>query len=182
MLHALTAPLREALADRLTLLVNHVLGSEAVATQRLRAHVGRTFGVQFDGWPALLPPLPRVAYRITPAGLLESVGTAGSPGEPDLKLTVDASNPALALLQWSTSGEWPRVAVQGDAQFAADLSWLIDNLRWDVQDDVARLIGQAPAHELARIARLVAGGLRAALVGLSGSGAPGGGAPGRGAQ
>lgn len=182
MLHALTAPLREALTDRLTLLVNHVLGSEAMATQRLRAHVGRTFGVQFDGWPTLLPPLPRVAYRITAAGLLESLDAAGASGEPDLKLTVDASNPALALLQWTASGEWPRVAVQGDAQFAADLSWLIDNLRWDVQDDVARLIGQAPAHELARFARQVAGGLRAALAGLSGSAAPGGGAPGRSAQ
>ena len=53
MLHALTANLQEALTDRLTLLVNHVLGSEAVATQRLLVHVGRTFGVQFDGWPAV---------------------------------------------------------------------------------------------------------------------------------
>ena len=109
-----TATLQEALTDRLTLLVNHVLGSEAVATQRLRAHVGRTFGVQFDGWPALLPLLPRDRVPHHPRRVCSSPSAQrDSSAEPDLKLTVDASNPALALLQWSTSGEWPRVAVQG---------------------------------------------------------------------
>jgi ubiquinone biosynthesis protein UbiJ len=183
MLHTLTATLQDALSQRLTLLLNHVLGAESVATDRLRGHVGRTLRLHFEGWPALLPPLPQISYRVTPAGLLEFCAPdAGA--DPDLRLTVDASNPALALAQWSASGEWPRVAVQGDAQFAADLSWLMDNLRWDVQDDVARLVGQAPAHELARIARMIAGGLRATLTALSGVAArrAGGPARGRGAQ
>ena len=174
MLHALAPALQTVLTERLTLLLNHVLGAEAVATERLRGHEGRTLRVQFDGWPALLPPLPRLAYRVTPAGLLEALA-ADAPGELDLRLVVDASNPALTLLQWSASREWPRVAVQGDAQFAADLSWLMDNLRWDVQDDLARLIGPAPAHEVARVARLIAAGLRGTLAALSGAAARGGG-------
>ena len=43
MLHSLNALLAPALAERLTLLLNHVLSSEAVATERLRVHakIGR---------------------------------------------------------------------------------------------------------------------------------------------
>lgn len=180
MFHTLASVLQAALVERLTLLLNHVLGAEAVAADRLRGHAGRVFRLQFDGWPALLPPLPQVSYRVTPAGLLEACAGAPASVEPDLRLAIDASNPALALAQWSAAGEWPRVDVQGDAQFAADLSWLMQNLRWDVQDDLARLVGQAPAHELARIARLIAGGLRGALGGLSAAASRnGGGAPAR---
>jgi ubiquinone biosynthesis protein UbiJ len=85
----------------------------------------------------------------------------------DLQLRLDAANPAL-LLARIAAGEQPRVDVQGDAQFAADLSWLMDNLRWDVQDDLERLVGPAPAHEIARIGRLLASGLRHDLRTLSG--------------
>ena len=165
MFHALTSSLQAALAERLTLLLNHVLAAEPVAIERLRAHSGRSLQLQLDGWPALLPALPELAFRVTPAGLLEWCGLEPLPSF-DLVLRLDASNPALALAQWA-AGERPRVDVQGDAAFAADLSWLMDNLRWDVQDDLARLVGEAPAHEIARVGRLLAGGLREAVRVLS---------------
>lgn len=177
MFRTLTTGLRAALAERLTLLLNHVLAAEPAATERLRAHGGRSLQLQLDGWPALLPALPELAFCVTPAGLLEWCGTE-LPASPDLRLRLDASNPALAMAQWA-AGERPRVDVQGDAGFAADLSWLMDNLRWDVQDDLARLVGEAPAHEIARVGRLLAGGLRETVRALSGwatrAGEPGSG-------
>lgn len=176
MIHALTSAVQKAAIERLTLLLNHVLGAERVAIDRLRGNAGRTFSLVFDGWPALLPALPSFAYRVTPAGLLEACIEAELPADPDLRLTIDASNPALALARWSAADEWPRVDVRGDAQFAADLSWLMENLRWDVQDDLARIVGQAPAHELARIGRLLATGLRGALGAVSGAAARAGAA------
>jgi ubiquinone biosynthesis protein UbiJ len=166
MFHTLTSSLRAAFVERCTLLINHVIAAEPAATERLRSHCGRNMQLQFDGWPTLLPQLPELAFRVTPAGLLEWRGLEPSP-DPDLSLRLDASNPALALAQWA-SGERPRVEVQGDAQFAADLSWLMDNLRWDIQDDLAGLVGQAPAHEIARIGKQLAGGLREAVRSLSG--------------
>jgi len=166
MIHGLTSSLRAAFVERVALLINHVLAAEPVATERLRVHSGRTLKLQLDGWPALLPALPELAFRITPAGLLEWCG-----GEPttaaDLTLRLDASNPALAMAQWA-AGERPRVDIEGDAQFAADLSWLMDNLRWDVQDDLAPLVGQAPALEIARLGKRLAAGLREAVRALSG--------------
>jgi len=175
MFNALAASLGNSVAERLTLLVNHVLAAEPVATRRLRAHSGRRLRLQLEGWPALLPPLPDLAFRVTPAGLLEWCG-ADAPREVDLQLRLDASNPAL-LLSRLAAGEQPKVDVQGDAQFAADLSWLMDNLRWDVQDDLERVVGKAPAHEIARIASALAVGLRSALRTLSGWAARAPGSP-----
>ena len=51
------------------------------------------------------------------------------------------------------TGERPNVEIAGDAEFASDVNWLIDNLRWDVEDDLARFIGAGPAREVSRLAR-----------------------------
>lgn len=166
MLHSLNAMLGAAAIERITLLVNHVLAAEPVATERLRAHGGRCIGLHFEGWPALLPALPSTAFRVTPAGLVEWCGD-DMPADPDLRVSIDASNPALAMAQ-ALAGTYPKVDVAGDAAFAADLNWIFDNVRWDVQDDLARMVGQAPAREIARIAGGVAAGLREAVRTLTG--------------
>jgi ubiquinone biosynthesis protein UbiJ len=69
--------------------------------------------------------------------------------------------------QW-LAGERPQVGIEGDSALATDVSWLIDNLRWDIEDDIARVIGQAPAHELARAAAVVSAGFRDAVRALQG--------------
>ena len=166
MLHSLNDILGQAAIERVTLLVNHVLMSEPVATQRLRPHAGRRIRLHFDGWPGLLPPLPVTAFVVTPAGLLEW-NAADAATEPDLRVNIDASNPALAMAQ-ALAGARPKVDVSGDAAFAADLNWLFDNLRWDVQDDLARVVGQAPAREIARVASGIAAGMREAAKAVSG--------------
>ena len=45
-----------------------------------------------------------------------------------------------ALLGTVARGEKPAVTIDGDVQLAAELAWLSDNLRWDVEEDLARLI------------------------------------------
>ena len=165
-----------AVMERATLLVNHVLSSEPAAMDRLRPHTGKTVQVEFSGWPVLLPRLPVLAFRITPAGLVEWLGE--EPLEsPALHLDVDASNPALALVQ-AFGGSRPQVRVTGSADFAADVDWLIDNLRWDVQDDLARLVGEGPAEQVARLARGAAAGVREAVRRMGGLMARGTAPPG----
>jgi ubiquinone biosynthesis accessory factor UbiJ len=150
-----------ALMERCTLLANHVLASEPVATERLRAHVGKRLRIELRHWPALLPALPELNFDITPAGLLEWQG-APAADEPALRLTVDAGNPAL-LVARGLAGDRPQVEVQGDAALANDVSWLIDNLRWEVSDDLSRFVGPVAAQAIARVGRLFAQGLREAL-------------------
>ncbi len=162
----LTAALGSAAMERITLLLNHVIAAEPVATEKLRPHSGRSIQLQWTGWPGLLPAPPVVAFIVTPAGLLEWSGEQ-APAQPDLRVTLDASNPLRLMRQW-LSGERPQVGIEGDSALAADVSWLIDNLRWDIEDDIARIIGQAPAHELTRGASAVATGLREAVRALQG--------------
>jgi ubiquinone biosynthesis protein UbiJ len=143
-----------------------VLASEAVATARLRPHAGRTVTLKLAGWPALLPPPPALAWRVTPAGLLEWCGKDGAAGA-DLALEVDASNPALLLVR-ALGGEPAPVQIEGDAQLAGDVNWLIQNLRWDVAADLERLFGPVVAQQLQQFGRAVAAGLRSALKGAAG--------------
>ena len=166
MLHSLHSLLGTAAIERLTLVANHVLASEPVATARLRVHAGRCMQLHLEGWPALLPALPTTAFRVTPAGLVEWCG-ADMPAEPDLHVRIDASNPARAMAQ-TLAGTRPTVEIAGDAAFATDLNWLFDNLRWDVQDDLARVVGPGPAREIGRIAGGVATALQKAVRTLSG--------------
>jgi ubiquinone biosynthesis accessory factor UbiJ len=168
MFHALQTLAGNAVVERATLLLNHVLGSEAAATQRLRAHAGRCIHLHLGHWPALLPALPATTFRITPAGLLE-----WSPDEPAadaaLRIDVDASDPAQSVLR-ALAGERPRVDVTGDAQLAADVDWLFENLRWDIVDDLERIVGPAAAHQLGRLGGAIAAAVRGAAQALAGVG------------
>lgn len=161
MLQALADAASNAVLERATLLVNHVLAGEPVAQQRLRVHAGRCIRLRYVGWPKLLPPMPQMAFRVTPAGLVEWCGSQ-SPVEPDLSVSIDASNPALLAAQ-TLVGERPRIEVSGDAAFAADVNWLIDNLRWDIEDDLAGVVGPLPARQLAQFGRA----LRRTLSGMA---------------
>ena len=71
---------------------------------------------------------------------------------PDLSLTVIEESP-FALVQAALQGDKPAVRVEGDVQLAAEVNWLVDHVRWDVEEDLARLLGDAPAHALGRAAR-----------------------------
>ncbi len=170
MMSNLQALARGAVMARIALLMNHVLASEPIAMQRLLPHAGRSVAVHFAGWPTLLPALPATRFTVTPAGLIEWRGgdtelPAGS--SADLTVSVDASNPAR--MAWrSLAGERPSIEIQGDAGFAGDVNWLIDNLRWDIEDDVAKLVGAGPARELSRLASAIASAMRGAARGLSG--------------
>ena len=182
MLHTLQQLAATAFMERFTLWLNHVIAGESAAVQRLAPHAGRFIRLQLTDWPSLLPPLPELSFGITPAGLLEWSPQVPD-GPPDLLLTADASNPARSVVD-GLSGRRPAVAVAGDSALATDVSWLMDNLRWDVQDDLARFIGEGPAHELVRIGAPLAAGLReavAAVAGLAGR-AAGGEGGGRGSS
>jgi ubiquinone biosynthesis protein UbiJ len=166
MLQTLNTLLAPAVMERLTLAINHVLGSEDAATARLRPHAGRTVEIVLGGWPAMLPVPPSMAFRITPAGLVEWCGVEHT-DEPDLGVRVDASNPAL-LLARGLIGERPAVDIDGDVALAGDVNWLAQNLRWDVEADLERVVGPAAAHQLHRLGSLLASGLRTAVQAANG--------------
>ena len=134
---------------RLVLLLNHVLQQEPEAMQRLVRQQGRVARVAWRQF--------HLALRVTPAGLFD-LAPEGS--VPDLQFEVTESSP-FAIAQAALAGEKPAIRIAGDVQFAAELNWLADNLRWDAEEDLARLVGDAPAHAACQAARRAADALRA---------------------
>ncbi|CAB5667142.1 Uncharacterized protein conserved in bacteria [Delftia tsuruhatensis] len=151
--------------QRLVLFLNHVLMQEREATERLVRQKGRVARVQWRGYS--------MALQITPAGLF-NVAPEGA--QPDLLLEVTETSP-LALAQVALRGDKPSIRIEGDVQLAADINWLVDHVEWDVEEDLARIIGDAPAHTIAKVARSAAQALRQFVGARMAGGQPDAGEP-----
>ena len=159
---ALGTQVLPTLQTRIVLLVNHVLSREPVATQRLAQHAGRRIRIELTGQPSFLPALPPATVALTPAGLFELDPQADPAGPCDLRVAL-ALPDAPQLLATLAGDTRPRVAIDGDAALAGEMQWLVDNLRWDIEGDLAAAIGALPANQVMRLGRAVAAALRSGL-------------------
>jgi ubiquinone biosynthesis protein UbiJ len=135
--------------QRLVLFLNHVLMHEPQAQQRLVRQKGRRVQLR---WRDL-----SFEVAFTPAGLLERQAPSA---QADLVLSLSEPSP-FNVVKTVMQGQRPPVRIEGDVQLAAEVNWLIDHVRWDPEEDLARLIGDVPAHTLAQMAQRVVTGLRA---------------------
>lgn len=133
---------------RIVLLLNHILMQESEATSRLARQKGRVVLMQWRSFA--------IKLVATSAGLLDR---ATAQDKPDLVLAVSEESP-WALAQGALRGDKPTVRIEGDVQLAAEVNWLVDHVRWDIEEDLARVIGDAPAHTLGQAARSMASSLR----------------------
>jgi ubiquinone biosynthesis accessory factor UbiJ len=141
--------LQAELNNRLLLTVNHVLQQEPQAMERLRRHLGKRLHLRWGRTELVFMP--------TTAGLL---ALGDGQGPPDLVLTLTEDSP-VALAQTVLQGSKPSVEIQGDVQLAAEIGWLVDNVRWDAEEDLARLFGDVAAHGLMVQGRALVQALRA---------------------
>lgn len=138
----------EEVQRRLVLLFNHVLLQEPEAQARLKRQAGRLVEAHWR----------RFSMRLvaTPAGLLE-LGQATQAA--DLTLTVTEESP-FALAQAAVRGDKPAVRIAGDVQLAAEVQWLVDHVRWDIEEDLARVFGDAPAHAIGNVLHRIGDAVR----------------------
>ena len=122
--------------------------AEAEAMERMRRQKGRVALVQWRAYSMALLVTPAGLFNVAPEGV-----------SPDLRLEVTELSP-LALAQSALRGDKPAIRIEGDVQLAAEINWLVDHVRWDVEEDLARLMGDAPAHQVAQVARRAAQALR----------------------
>ena len=133
---------------RLVLFLNHVLMQEKEAQDRLRRKKGSVLHIRWDVF--------ELDLLITPAGLVDC---APEGAKSDLLVALTSDSP-LSLVQALLEGKTPPVKIEGDVQLAAELGWLAENLRWDFEEDLSRILGDVPAHALADAARRLAAGLK----------------------
>ena len=143
--------------QRMVLFLNHVLMQEKEAQDRLARKKGSVLHIRWG--------LFALDMLITPAGLLDKA----SPGsKPDLLMAVAVDTPVV-LLQSVMAGKPPPVKIEGDVQLAAELGWLAENLRWDFEEDLSRVVGDIPAHAMADAARRVGQAVKSLLATAPGS-------------
>ncbi len=138
----------EEIQRRVVLLANHVLMQEPEAQARLARQAGRVLEAR---WRVF-----NMRLVATPAGLLDLAPEGAS---ADLTAEITQESP-FQLAQSALRGDKPTVQIAGDVQFAAEINWLVDNVKWDLEEDLSRVIGDAPAHALGDATRRIVAGLR----------------------
>ena len=125
-----------------TAALNHVLRSAPLAMERLRPHAGRTVAVHVG--PVTL------AFTIQTTGEVTAAMPAAS-----RDLDVHVSPFLVPRLAAREEAAFREVRMQGDPALAEEISFLARHLTWDAEEDLARVIGDIPAHRVASGARAV---------------------------
>jgi len=138
--------------------LNGLLSREDWARERLSRHAGKTVRFSLGGFDAGL--------AINSEGYADLADAAVV---PDVTLTVDPAklNP-LGMLPGQTRPDVVEAThIEGDAALARVVADLAENLRWDPEDDLSRLVGDIPATRLIAGARAVREGARSAVSSVS---------------
>lgn len=116
--------------------LNHLLDQNSWAPEKLRGHAGRR--VKLGVTPLF------VTLKIDADGRFSDA--TGEAADAEISLT-----PGGALRMLFDRGAAQSVAaISGDAALAGAVGQVLQGLRWDAEEDLSRLIGDIPAHQLAQ--------------------------------
>jgi ubiquinone biosynthesis protein UbiJ len=142
-------------------LLNRLLAREPWAQERLSRHAGKTVRFVAGRWT--------VGLALQASG---NVAVSDPAIVPDVTLTIPA-NKLADLPEVLRAGDSAAIAelmhVQGDAGLAHAVSDLAGTLRWDIEDDLARLVGDVAALRLLRAAKSAAAGAQTGAQRLAGN-------------
>lgn len=119
--------------------LNRLLDADPQARERLAPFAGETVELR-------AAPLPGLRFVILPGGRIEAGGEA-----PALVISL---GPAAAAAWLRGEEHFMRsVDVAGDARLASEVMVLLRHLRWDAEEDLAKVVGDVAAHRLTDLAR-----------------------------
>jgi len=107
--------------------LNHLLGAEAWARDKLKPYAGQC--VEFRN-----PPLPVLRLVILDSGLLAN---AAEDAQPNLVVTIGPG--ALAAFARGDDALMREIGIEGNADLASTVQYLFRHLRWDVEEDLSRI-------------------------------------------
>ena len=127
--------------------LNHLLRQNSWAAEHLRPYAGKV--VRLTLAPLELALLIDAAGEFTPA-------PDEAPPDAGVALT-----PASALrLRLQADAPPELMSLQGDPALATLLAEILRNLHWDTEEDLSRIVGDIPAHQLSRAGSRIASELR----------------------
>ncbi|KVQ24802.1 SCP2 domain-containing protein [Burkholderia cepacia] len=123
--------------------VNHLLARESWARDRLIPYAGKTAWID-------VPPVT-LTLLVQPTGYLSAVD-AHDAQQVDVSIAL-AGDTVAAFLQGGQAAVMKHVKIEGDAEFATQIAKLAEHLRWEPEEDLAKLVGDAAAYRIATVVR-----------------------------
>lgn len=136
--------------------LNHLLEGANWARVRLAPFAGRR--ARFD-----MPPFV-FGLAISTDG---SVEPNPDPRSVDVVIRLPAETPFL--LPQGLEKVMSQASVEGNAEFATELSFIFRHLRWDAEEDLSTLVGDIAAHRLVEGAKHFMGWQKQAATNLGGN-------------
>jgi ubiquinone biosynthesis protein UbiJ len=130
-----------ALESPLVAALNHLLEAEPWARERLAPFAGQALELR-------APPLPALRCAVASGGTLVRAAGEGPPA-----LTITLGPQSLAALARGEDYFQRSIELAGNASLATEVNYLFRHLRWDAEEDLARLLGDAAAHRIVSAAR-----------------------------
>jgi len=124
--------------------LNHLLRAEPWARERLAPFAAETVELR-------APALPPLRFVIAADGTL-----AAAAGSGDCSLVLTLRSEALPAAARGEDHLLRAVDVAGNARLAAEVMFLTRHLRWDIEEDLSKIIGDPAAHRLVGLAKEVA--------------------------
>jgi ubiquinone biosynthesis protein UbiJ len=121
--------------------VNHLLAGERWARQRLIPFAGQVARVEYGDWS--------FPVRIADDGLI-----LAAEADAEVRVRLRLPDDAAQRFVNDRASLFGATQISGSADFAEALAFVARNLRWDIEDDLSRFVGDIAAR------RLFAGGRR----------------------
>ena len=117
--------------------LNHLLRQNNWASEQLRLYTGKTVRIS-------IPPFSST-LRIEPWG---EFSPAADQTNVDAEIALTPGAALRALLDPETAATSAKL--EGDTELGAAVGKVLRKLRWDTEADLSRIVGDIPAHELAK--------------------------------
>ncbi len=122
--------------------LNHVLDGADWARERLRPHAGK-----------------RVRFEVAPLAVglaLDESGRVAADPAAEPELTVRLTHFLLPRLLLGDEAAFRQVETVGDIELAREVDFLFRHLRWEVEEDLARVFGDIAGRRMAAGGRALA--------------------------
>lgn len=128
------------ISSTFTQFLNHLLAQESWARAVLQKHAGKLACIDLE--------VLQIRVRVAADGFVQSVSDMQV--QEDVRLNMKLAD--LPLIAQDSTRAVSYVKIEGDADFAQAISQLSQDLRWEVEDDLSRVVGDIAAR------RVVSGG------------------------
>lgn len=127
----------QTLPAPLMVAVNHLLGQASWAREKLAPFAGHAAQIQ-------MPPF-EAAFLINEDGYISMPEAEAA---LEVSISLPATTPLLALQ--GKDAVMRAARIEGSAEFAEALGFVIRNLRWDAEEDLSKLVGDIAAHRMVK--------------------------------